>query len=157
MSGLDYYESRFDVADLPQRIAQVESKDLKTEVLESNPNLRRIVYQSYQSSDPLPDLAEETSDEKTWKAELSIKERIAQASPDSLTGTQSALLRCMHSYKDMLVTTEDHVNTGDFKTAYAIHALNHIYKSRDKTTKNSLKIKTALAEKQEIPYGLSDL
>jgi U3 small nucleolar RNA-associated protein 25 len=149
---MDFYESRFEAtADLPQRIAQVESKELKVEAVDSNPHLRRIVLQSYPSSDPLPDLWTGEDLDSDWKRELSVKERIAQASPP-LTGLQSSLLRSMHSYNDMLVTVQDHRNAGDIKTAYAIHALNHIYKARDKMTKNSLKIKTALAEKQETPY-----
>lgn len=57
----------------------------------------------------------------------------------------------MMSYKDVLFPYVSHTNTGAYRKLYALHALNHVFKTRDKILKNNQRIST---QNEKLEKGL---
>ena len=56
------------------------------------------------------------------------------------TPLQTALIEPMNEYKDMLFTNRNLQNAKEIRNAYSLHALNHVFKTRDRILKNSGKL-----------------
>ncbi|KAJ3037674.1 rRNA-binding ribosome biosynthesis protein utp25 [Rhizophlyctis rosea] len=57
------------------------------------------------------------------------------------TSLQSHLLPYMTAYKDVLFTHQTHANSRELRHTYCLHAVNHVFKTRDRVLKNTAKIK----------------
>ena len=146
-ASLDYFEDRYNQAKIPSEWAdQMASVDAGSHSLSnSEETLGGIVHRV--SAHALPGCTESPLHSIS---QLSIKERLADVMPE-LNSLQTSLFQRIHSYHDLLFTSETISNFKEIKTVYALHALNHIYKSRDRTLKNSTKIKLALNDNQTPP------
>lgn len=71
--------------------------------------------------------------------QLGFKKRVASTFDESLTEQESLLLNAMAQYKDINFPYFKYTNQS-YKKLYALHALNHIYKTRDTILKNNTKI-----------------
>jgi U3 small nucleolar RNA-associated protein 25 len=66
---------------------------------------------------------------------------------DGFTEMQKSLLSAMSSYRDVLFTHPDVFQERDaLMKTYALHALNHLTKTRDKVLKNNARINKNMAE-----------
>ncbi|KAI8922000.1 digestive organ expansion factor-like protein [Powellomyces hirtus] len=61
--------------------------------------------------------------------------------PPPFTPLQAGMLSHMGSYKDILYTQQTRSNTAELRATYALHALNHVYKTRDRVLKNTAKLR----------------
>lgn len=82
-----------------------------------------------------------------------IKSRILEAyikehGPILEGTTAEQLFDPMMSYRDVIFPYVSHTNTDDYRKLYVMHALNHVFKTRDRILKNNQKI-TAQNEKLE--------
>ncbi|KAG7170359.1 Digestive organ expansion factor-like, partial [Homarus americanus] len=68
--------------------------------------------------------------------------------PTSLTDLQKELLSVLSSYCDMYYPQATHENWEEVRTVYALHAINHILKTRKKIVNHSAKITKAKSEKR---------
>ncbi|KAJ3290825.1 hypothetical protein HK104_006505 [Borealophlyctis nickersoniae] len=57
------------------------------------------------------------------------------------TPLQLRLFQTVNSYPDVLYSNESHANSKEIRHLYALHAVNHIFKTRDRVLKNSAKLK----------------
>lgn len=58
------------------------------------------------------------------------------------TPLQQHLFPYLNNYNSLLFNTETHNNASVLRHLYALHALNHVYKTRDRVLKNTAKIKS---------------
>ncbi|BFZ61720.1 rRNA-binding ribosome biosynthesis protein utp25 [Saitoella coloradoensis] len=74
---------------------------------------------------------------------LRLKQRVLNAftsTNSSLTPLQSALAAPIFNYLDLLHTGRTHKNAEEIRTLYTLHALNHLYKTRDRVLKNNARL-----------------
>jgi U3 small nucleolar RNA-associated protein 25 len=152
---VDYYESRYNhPTDLDKKIEDVKAKSYTSGTIQFQGSvLEKIVRQDLSFSSDWKPYEPETSSSLSFKElrkSFFIKERLG---PDleSLSSDQASLFECMHQYRDLLFTNATMDFQEDLTSVYALHVLNHIYKARDRTAKNTLKIKTAVLESADIP------
>ncbi|KAJ3034977.1 rRNA-binding ribosome biosynthesis protein utp25, partial [Rhizophlyctis rosea] len=65
------------------------------------------------------------------------------------TPLQSRLIPPLNTYKDIMFTNETHATARELRHMYCLHAVNHVFKTRDKVLKNTAKIKAAGEEGKE--------
>ncbi|KAL6948732.1 hypothetical protein ACO0QE_001205 [Hanseniaspora vineae] len=78
----------------------------------------------------------------------SIKQKLKFANEDlvhgsdkvALTETQKTIVDPIFQYKDLLYEYDSHEKESEYRDVYALHVLNHIYKTRDKILKNNAKL-----------------
>jgi U3 small nucleolar RNA-associated protein 25 len=68
----------------------------------------------------------------------------------NFTKCQKRLFKSFHQYQDVLYTQRSFDNGEEIRRLYALHALNHVLKSRLKVLKNNAKIRSAKMEGKEI-------
>jgi hypothetical protein len=74
--------------------------------------------------------------------------------PD-LTPLQSKLFSLLNNYTDVLYTGQTHEQSQELTKMAALHALNHVYKTRDRIMKNNEKIKRSQDYGTDIGYLLT--
>lgn len=87
--------------------------------------------------------------------QLHIKKRVLKTVTDNLTLQNTFLLNEMSQYKDVQYPYHNYKNQA-YKKLYIIHAMNHIYKTRDYILKNNAKL-SEHAEKCKLGKSLPDL
>lgn len=73
-------------------------------------------------------------------SELKLKPRLRTRECGLTHSLQLALAPTVFSYTDLYVSTRTHKNAPHLRHLYALHALNHIYKTRDRVLKNNAKL-----------------
>lgn len=58
----------------------------------------------------------------------------------TFTPLQNALIEPMNEYRDVLFSNRNLQNAKEIRNAYTLHALNHVFKTRDRILKNSGKL-----------------
>ncbi|KAJ3171913.1 hypothetical protein HDU87_008163 [Geranomyces variabilis] len=61
--------------------------------------------------------------------------------PTPYTSLQAPLLSHLLSFHDVLFARQTHQNTPEIRNAYALHALNHVFQTRDRVLKNTAKLR----------------
>ncbi|KAL3233402.1 U3 small nucleolar RNA-associated protein 25 [Nakaseomyces bracarensis] len=75
------------------------------------------------------------------KKRLRIHNNLMDSKADSLTKLQKKLVDPMFQYKDILYQYDSYEKDEDeYRELYALHVLNHVYKTRDKIIKNNQKL-----------------
>ena len=74
------------------------------------------------------------------KANISHDLETEKLVPSELTSFQLEMLRCISIYKDLMYNERTFENGEEIRFCYTLHALNHIFKTRDKVSKNNLRI-----------------
>ncbi|RKO85378.1 hypothetical protein BDK51DRAFT_29393, partial [Blyttiomyces helicus] len=69
----------------------------------------------------------------------------------NLTPLQSRLLDVMNSYSDLFYSNQTHENSKAIRHIYALHAMDHVFKTRDRVLKNSAKLKGDAADNDKEP------
>ncbi|KAJ3330292.1 rRNA-binding ribosome biosynthesis protein utp25 [Blyttiomyces sp. JEL0837] len=59
-----------------------------------------------------------------------------------LSKLQSAIYPLLSTYRDMLFTLQSHQNAAELRNAYLLHAVNHVFRTRDRILKNNEKLKS---------------
>ncbi|KAF8456717.1 hypothetical protein BGX38DRAFT_1162818 [Terfezia claveryi] len=72
--------------------------------------------------------------------ELKLKPRLRTPECGLTHPLQLALAPIVFSYTDLYISTRTHKNAPHLRHLYALHALNHIYKTRDRVLKNNAKL-----------------
>eukprot|EP00124_Ichthyophonus_hoferi_P000693 Ihof_evm22s27 gene=Ihof_evmTU22s27 len=75
---------------------------------------------------------------------------------ETFTAIQSEIMTHMARYRDILYPMRSHKNAQEIIDAYCLHALNHVYKTRNRVLKNTEKIKTAHAEGKDVIGDVQD-
>ena len=73
-------------------------------------------------------------------SELKLKPRLRTPECELTHPLQLALAPTIFSYTDLYFSTRTHKNTPHLRHLYALHVLNHIYKTRDRVLKNNAKL-----------------
>lgn len=138
----DPFKVHFDVDD------EFEAQqDIKWSVKsKSNVNGYNSIFQV--ASQPLP-----TNDSVKPLEKLHIKKRILNYIKDDFNTEETTLLNAMLQYKDINYPYFNYKNQS-YKKLYVIHALNHIYKTRDTILKNNSKLSShaqAIKEGKSLP------
>ncbi|KAG0261853.1 rRNA-binding ribosome biosynthesis protein utp25, partial [Mortierella polycephala] len=101
-------------------------KDVPTKKSKSTDLLSLLVKQRVQAEWPkVNESALESSPSKTSKV---------------FTPLQQALFDPLNEYRDILFTSRTMQNTKELRNLYVLHALNHVYKTRDRILKNTGKL-----------------
>ena len=150
---IDYYESRYNhPKDLEKKVADVKSKSYTSRTMQFKGSvLEKIAWHDLPSSldwKPKPQTPSSIPIRELRQRNF-IKERLGPEL-ESLSSDQASLFECLHQYRDLLFTNSSIDFEEDLTTVCALHVLNHIYKARDRTTKNTLKIKTAVLESGDV-------
>ncbi|CCK68205.1 rRNA-binding ribosome biosynthesis protein UTP25 KNAG_0A05400 [Huiozyma naganishii CBS 8797] len=75
------------------------------------------------------------------KKRLKIQNDLLENKPDNLASIQKELVDPMFQYKDILYEYENYGKSEDeYRQLYALHALNHVYKTRDRILKNNQRL-----------------
>ncbi|KAG0216349.1 hypothetical protein B0O80DRAFT_434675 [Mortierella sp. GBAus27b] len=73
-----------------------------------------------------------------------VNESALESSPSTtskiFTPLQEALMEPISEYKDILFTNRTIQNSKEIRNLYALHAINHVYKTRDRILKNTTKL-----------------
>jgi len=98
--------------------------------------------------------------------ELNIKKRLQESfiemnksivkkedneTEDIFTKLQKSLFPYINGYNDILYSSSDNNKMDEIRSIYTLHALNHVFKTRDKILKNSEKIKHLQEKGEDIP------
>jgi U3 small nucleolar RNA-associated protein 25 len=67
---------------------------------------------------------------------------------------QDALLSIISDYHDLIFTDRDHENATSIMSMYALHAVNHVFKTRDAILKNNSLLNAAAKEKYVLLTGI---
>ncbi|KAI9003180.1 hypothetical protein BC832DRAFT_560139 [Gaertneriomyces semiglobifer] len=94
---------------------------------------------------------------------LHVKQRLAEpwkkvnasstggrSTNELFTSLQAHMLPYVNSYKDILYTNLTHSASPELQRLYALHAINHIYKTRDRVLKNTTKLKADTSAELEL-------
>ncbi|KAF9988004.1 rRNA-binding ribosome biosynthesis protein utp25 [Modicella reniformis] len=88
---------------------------------------------------------------------LEVNGSLLESSPSStskiFTPLQEALIEPINQYKDLLFTNRTMQNAKEIRNLYVLHAINHVYKTRDRILKNSGK----LQRHQQNPDSSADI
>ena len=69
----------------------------------------------------------------------------------SLSGINGHLAACIFRYQDLLFCDRTPVNAQDLRTIICLHALNHVFKTRDKVIKNNARLSSTSAS-EDLEY-----
>ena len=91
-------------------------------------------------------------------SDLKLKPRLNRPKCELSHPIQLALAPAMFSYTDIYFSTRTHLNAPHLRHLYALHILNHIYKTRDRVLKNNAKLvkHSFLPEDQSKSQSSSD-
>ncbi|KAG5461459.1 MAG: hypothetical protein BJ554DRAFT_6342, partial [Olpidium bornovanus] len=87
--------------------------------------------------------------QKSWAKLAGPSQQGAQASGAVLDPLQRALFAHMNRYRDLSFADRNGGNSESIITAYCLHALNHVFKTRDRVLKNTSKISLAQAQDRD--------
>ncbi|KAI8981522.1 hypothetical protein BDB01DRAFT_723870 [Pilobolus umbonatus] len=152
----DLFETRFKDAQPPsfdEAISIIEQKKWVGQQFEDN------VLHDVVAMTPTPNKSVKNIPEVVDLAELHVKPRIIESWPRTnkqvrkkgqLTPLQTKLFHQMNQYRDVLFCNRNMTNAKAIRNAYVLHAVNHIYKTRDRVMKNSAKLAKAQKEGKDI-------
>ncbi|KAJ3163245.1 hypothetical protein HDU86_002415 [Geranomyces michiganensis] len=75
------------------------------------------------------------------KANVAITNPNGAGVKTAFTPLQAPLLAHLSTYGDVLFARQTHQNTPEIRNAYALHALNHVFTTRDRVLKNTAKLR----------------
>ncbi|CAO3653422.1 unnamed protein product [Cunninghamella echinulata] len=150
------FESRFkdeQSLEFDKKIALIEQKQLNSEAWHDDV-LQDVLYQS-----PGPVSKNQQSTPITNLEDVQVKEKVARrwkefnkidVDDDKIfTPTQEKLFEHINKYQDIMFGNRSIENAKEIRNLYALHAINHITKNRDRIMKNNTKIVKAQKEDKE--------
>ncbi|KNC69702.1 hypothetical protein SARC_17783, partial [Sphaeroforma arctica JP610] len=70
-----------------------------------------------------------------------LREKFMSMQANGLTNQQRRLLEHVSEYRDVVCAERNHSNESELVDVYALHALNHTFKTRDKIIKNNERLR----------------
>ena len=140
-SSLDTFATHFgerDETSLHQNIKSIEGKSWST--------LKGIPSPGWKSLQHLPGGDKDVESSKASRMLLKQfrpKQKLQQAADSvlkSLTGIDAWIGETILNYQDLLFTDRSSTNASSIRKVVCLHALNHIYKTRDQIIKNSARL-----------------
>lgn len=136
----DPFESHFaqpDMAQVSQRLKSIEAKDLSTSQIELNKwRLTRVLpgNDAAQSDRPLTTIS--------TSADLKLKQRVGEAASKNPTfdKLEQVLYPLTFGYSDLLFCGRTPKNAESIRQMASLHAINHVFKTRDRVIKNNAKL-----------------
>ncbi|KAJ1922445.1 rRNA-binding ribosome biosynthesis protein utp25 [Tieghemiomyces parasiticus] len=158
----DYYMRHFgdDTYDaLAPRLEQVKAKQTHTRTFQ-NDTLQHVTVTVYGDSEQDASLTEEWARidqpldnfstmrlrermQNPWRRVHGAKRRGPMPLLSYHNDLEVQLFRLMDTYRDLLYTQRTHTNSTQIRRAYALHAVNHLYKNRETLLNHSLAIRQA--------------
>ncbi|KAI9327311.1 hypothetical protein DFJ73DRAFT_791073 [Zopfochytrium polystomum] len=153
----DPYATHFgnSVADFDLRAASIRSKALESTQVEL-PGFENVLVLRPQANDyQYPDLKPVAKfDWMKARLKLRLKEPFEKLNKPCLSGQfttlQSSLFPIFHSFTDLLFSYESHETTQEIRHVAALHAVNHVLKTRDRILSNNEK----LASLKDLNHGV---
>lgn len=132
-----YSESRLYAFDKGFKDKTVKYKSSKTDVSEEE----SLIYSKpcLDDEEVLPVKGKQTLSSYFIKQKLKLANDF-QNNGLPLTEIQKELVDPMFQYKDMLYEYDDYADEDQYRDLYSLHALNHVYKTRDRILKNNQKL-----------------
>ncbi|KAI8644844.1 hypothetical protein BD408DRAFT_339777 [Parasitella parasitica] len=149
----DLFDSRFadqQPASFDEKISLIEQKKWASQTFEDEilKDVTALTTNADKSVKDMPKI-EKLDD-------VNVKQRIAKCWPKAnkeaikktvtFTPLQDRLFCQMNSYRDIVFCNRSLSNAKEIRNAYALHALNHITKTRDRVLKNNAKLSKAQKE-----------
>ncbi|KND02358.1 rRNA-binding ribosome biosynthesis protein UTP25 [Spizellomyces punctatus DAOM BR117] len=144
--------------------AAVETNEWETTV-EEDPELHTVV-QYRLKGDTLE--SSSASHTKTSLEDCKVKQRLHdpwKQLNSSVTSTkdpktpftplQQNLFTFMNAYKDIMFTSQSHPNSKQLRHLYALHTINHVYKTRDRVLKNNARLKAETVDTEIRDQGFT--
>ncbi|KIV77739.1 hypothetical protein PV11_09520 [Exophiala sideris] len=129
--------STVEEEDLKNVARQVDEKDWQTQTATLDDNIRRTSMSLKGRSDQNRPLKSVT--------DLSLKRRLVEAGTrlaSSLTAEAKSLAGSVFNYSDIIYGNRNLKNSSQLRDLSCLHALNHIFKTRDRVLKNNEKLRT---------------
>lgn len=121
--------------DLKDAVSQVEGKQWKSLSSTVDPETRRTVL--YRNDTP------PTTNEAKSPRDLFLKRRLVDSGTklmSSLTSLEKSVAGSVFNYVDVLNGSRNLKNASQLRDLSCLHALNHVFKTRDRVLKNSTKL-----------------
>ncbi|KAI8822997.1 digestive organ expansion factor [Fimicolochytrium jonesii] len=67
-----------------------------------------------------------------------------------MTPLQASLFPHVNEYQDVMFAKQTHANSAQLRQMYALHAMNHVFKTRDRVLKNTTKLKSEAADDLDL-------
>ncbi|KAL7311382.1 rRNA-binding ribosome biosynthesis protein utp25 [Mucor circinelloides] len=149
----DLFESRFadqQPTSFDEKISVIEQKKWVSQAFEDEV-LKDVTALTTVADNTVKDMPKIESLDQ-----VQVKQRIAKCWPKAnkqvikktitFTPLQDHLFHQMNNYRDMVFCNRSLSNAKEIRNAYALHALNHITKTRDRVLKNNAKLSKAQKE-----------
>ncbi|KAI8078645.1 uncharacterized protein BX664DRAFT_303356 [Halteromyces radiatus] len=152
------YEDRFkdhQPTNFDEKIAYIEQKKWTPETWQDD-ELKDVVSHY---PDPTTSI-KDTKKKSTTLEEYQVKEKVARhwkttnkscvsKGPSVFTPLQESLFEHINKYRDIMFSNRSITNAKEIRNLYALHAVNHITKTRDRVMKNNAKIQKAHKENKD--------
>ncbi|KAL1922449.1 uncharacterized protein VTP21DRAFT_9988 [Calcarisporiella thermophila] len=140
---------------LNQGIQMVEDKQWKTSAKENHPVLEQVIANTREECDfekpakgNLDSLKIKKRLQESWKK--ANADLVQDSASNFFTPLQNELFQHINQYRDIIYSNRTHKMASALRNIYALHAVNHIFKTRDRVLKNNQRIARAQAEDKDI-------